>query len=555
MSQKIQLLSEETINQIAAGEVIENPASVVKELVENALDAEATQIEIEIKGGGLQAIYISDNGSGMGDADALLSLKRHATSKIREAKDLIEVGTLGFRGEALASIAAISKMTLLTALEGDQATQVEVEGGEINNIHPAPRNRGTTIEVRSLFHNVPARKKFQKSSAACAAEVTRVVTALALAYPEVGFKLVSQGREVFSLAAGQKLKERAERLIGKRFMDSVFELKCAEEGFSLVGLIGSPLEARQNRLGQHLFINNRPVVSSMVSWAVKDGYGTRIASQLHPAFVLHLELARPLVDANVHPQKREVRLREEQVLKGKIREAISDVYKGKEAPPSFVLRETPFAFERPTISFEPQTFSFRDSPQEPTLIEPEARAIGLFAHYLLLEAEKLVILDLKAAIARVHCDSLIVKADQKGEKQGLIFPLTLEVSASQAAMILTHLEAIEEMGFSLQAIDKQAFLINAIPPFLEEEEAKKAVVEMAEELQSFIGKSDIQEERRRHLARVVCGFARRRKRQFSMQEALQLFKELGSTTQMRFCPLGRPLFIHLSEDEIAKHFS
>lgn len=326
MTSKIRILSEHTINKIAAGEVIENPASVVKELVENSIDSGASEICVEIKGGGRQLIRVSDNGSGMGSDDALLCLERHATSKIREVEDIYSIHTMGFRGEAVPSIASISKFTILTSLSGaEEGTMVMVEGGNILQTCPVARHPGTTIEVKSLFFNIPVRKKFQKSPMHDSNEIFKLFSNIALGNPHIKFQLISNQETLLltpsypqNSSLQEKLQQRIASVLGDDFLSGLCPIEGMENDFKLAGFIGLPSFTRHNRTGQHLFINQRAVLSPLVSFAVRDGYGTALMTNRHPVYVLHLTLPGGLIDVNVHPQKREVRLRQEQAIRDMI---------------------------------------------------------------------------------------------------------------------------------------------------------------------------------------------------------------------------------------------
>lgn len=332
---KIRVLNDQTINKIAAGEVIENPASVIKELVENSLDAGATTICVEIQEGGRQLIRISDDGCGMSRDDALLCLERHATSKIREVEDIQDLLTMGFRGEAIPSIAAISKMTLLTfpRLEpgnrSEEGTLIFVEGGHLLSCSHAARSPGTTIEVKSLFFNVPVRRKFQKSPSFDTQEILRMLGLLALAYPTVQFELISDQKSLLKtmlssqlLSFHDLLGKRLENVLGKEYTSALMPLKFQKDAYELEGFIGSPLSHKPNRVGQHLFINQRLVFSSLIAAAIREGYGTMLPNHRYPLFVLHLRMPGTLLDINVHPQKKEIRLRQEYQLKEILTEAV-----------------------------------------------------------------------------------------------------------------------------------------------------------------------------------------------------------------------------------------
>ncbi len=337
---KIRVLSDHTINQIAAGEVIENPSSVVKELVENSIDAGSTQIYVEILGGGRQLIRVSDNGCGMSADDAILCFERHATSKIRDVIDIEALITMGFRGEAIPSIASISKFTLLTTLKVEETasnhgTMVIVEGGRLISATSAVRSPGTTIEVKSLFYTVPVRRKFQRSPTYDAQEISKTLASLALGNPQVEFELISDQKTILKTYPNNsdphitfldQLKERINVLLGKDMEKKIVPLFFSHEGYQLKGFIGRPSENRANRTGQSLFINKRAVFSPMISAAIRDGYGSMLPSNRFPIFILHFELPGDLVDVNVHPQKREVRIRQESHLRTLIAKAVQSAF-------------------------------------------------------------------------------------------------------------------------------------------------------------------------------------------------------------------------------------
>lgn len=317
---KIALLSDDVINQIAAGEVIENPASVVKELIDNAIDAQAKRIEIEILAGGQQLIKVEDDGCGMSPSDVEVSILRHATSKLKRLDDLDSLQTMGFRGEALAAIAAISKIEILTS-DGTAGTRLMADAGRIEILEPCARNPGTSIEVRSLFFNTPARRKFQKSLQANSAQVVRIVQSLALSNASIAFTLRSQGQVLLNVNRSD-WKGRIEEILGADLCKNGVWL----ERDHLLGWLGPVVEARATRLSQHYFINRRPIFSPILAKAVNEGYGTRIAAGAHPPVVLYLERPSDEFDVNVHPQKREVRFHDEGRIFCSIRESIQRAF-------------------------------------------------------------------------------------------------------------------------------------------------------------------------------------------------------------------------------------
>jgi DNA mismatch repair protein MutL len=602
MNSKIRILSELTINQIAAGEVIENPASVVKELVENAIDAGSSHLKIEILGGGFQLIKIADDGLGMSPEDAVLSLERHATSKIADVEDLFTLKTMGFRGEALSSIAAISKMRLLTALENAPAAAIEVEGGKVVHVGPAARCRGTSIEVRSLFYNVPARRKFQKSPAASSAEITRIITHLALAHPEIGFELVFQNRPHFSLPAstGEELlallKRRADALLGDEFVSSCRDFllhpapsDCVnlsaskshnltgwgvkEKGWEGVGLIAEPMFSRHNRSGQHLFINRRPVFCPPISYAIRDAYATRLNSDKHPVYLLHLTIPAHLVDVNVHPQKKEVRLREESLLKSALHSAVNASLAAAEPLRSDATTFSSF-FSQPDHSPFSEPLVFRESMEvfevQELPLEIPVRPIGIHGCYLLIDAASMppfifqdlchtqslgvVWMDIPAAEARIHLEALLENAGKQPSSQGLLFPVSFHFTRAEAELLKTHLDLLQNLGLQVREAAESAFIVDGIPPFMKEEDLRASLIEIIGELQGLERDASRGEALLRRLGATLSRKTRFRSRLYSQQEALQIAQKLLKAADPLHCPQGKKTFFHVREEEIENYF-
>lgn len=587
MTGKIHILQDQTINQIAAGEVIENPASVIKELVENAIDAKATRISIEALSGGFQWIKVSDDGSGMTPDDAVLCLQRHATSKIVTAEDLFSLKTMGFRGEALASIAAISKMTLLTALESAPAVLLDIEGGRVGGISPAARSRGTTIEVRSLFYNVPARKKFQKSAAASSAEITKIVTQLALAHPEIGFELIQQNRSQFSFPAYSDesfsvlLKRRALALLGEEFLNFAHPLDMVADNYTAIGLVADPLYSRHNRSGQSLFVNRRPVFCYCISSTIRDAYGTRLSTDRHPVYLLHLSMPSELLDVNVHPQKKEIRLREEGTLKYLLHAAVNNALLIHEMPtvahpvsiPPLSIDENAlpsFSDQRPDFSAQPLVFKEEINPPSHGELELdfEINAIGLFRHYLIVEAQSLprpftfdspgiVWVDLLAVSSRLQFETMMCQSKMHScdRAQGLLIPLTLSYSRAEAELLRAHLEIIQTLGIQIREMGQTVFLIEAIPPLLDESDVKIALDEMVGELQGIDREKSVKEEQKRRLAICICRRVRARKKNYHLSEACYLLRKLLQTEDPLHCPQGKKTLFYVREEELEHYFT
>ncbi|MCB1106542.1 MAG: DNA mismatch repair endonuclease MutL [Chlamydiia bacterium] len=551
----IRVLSDQTINKIAAGEVIENPASVVKELIENAFDANSCTITVEIEKGGFGLIRVSDDGCGMSRDDLALSLERHATSKIQEINDLDEVVTMGFRGEALASIAAISKVKV-TSAEGESplGSVVIAEGGKMKALNPAARNRGTTIEIASLFYNVPARKKFQRSEGASLAEITKLLTKFALAHPGIHLRYFADGKEMFHTLPGE-LKERCKALLGSSFLKGANLIDFSMEGCSVKGYIGSPMEARSNRLGQYLFVNGRSVICPQISYPIYEGYGTRLPSKLHPTFILHISLPPDWVDVNVHPQKREVRLREEGKIQNAIRKGVMDSFQGKEMVKAYPKGEwnfdVPLRFQEKKEDISSPTFEFQE----------ELKVAALFDHYLLAHPSSyfslphspgpydgMFLIDLKGVYARILYERVTTR--DESPLQTLMIPLTLEFSSQERDVLERSIPEIKKMGIDLRPFGEGVFLVDALSPEIEEEEVKG----LLEALLDVFDPSLTEKVKQKKLAFTLSSYARSQKKGWSLVEARQMIKELMKTSSPYDCPQGKPTVIHLGHDTIKSLF-
>lgn len=629
MASKIRVLTEDTINKIAAGEVIENPASVVKELVENSIDAGSTEITIEINSGGRQLIRISDNGCGMNRDDALLCLERHATSKIRSVDDLEGVMTMGFRGEAIPSIASISKFTLLTCPQptetanNPKGTLLIIDGGKIITVSDAARAPGTTIEVKNLFFNVPVRRKFMKSPAVDANEVVKMATQIALGNPSLKFQLIVDGKNELNTSRPKSdefqgsLKSRIHDILGQELVENSRYFEHATEEFSIKGFVGMPLYTRHNRTGQWLFINGRGILSPLIAMAVKDGFGTCLPTGRFPVFVLHFHVSGELVDVNVHPQKREVRLRQEQYFREQIAKGIQDcIHKTSTTSlpePSFspcispVFAEAvhaPMPFDeppkwrfsapqpttftppprvelpnRPPIEFrttptaQPTTLSeqslrFEEPPKPPKPAQWTPRIIATIPGYVLLETtasttnaptSDITIIDQKAA----HCRILYEKfsAALRGGPsvlQPLLVPQSLELLPNEAAQLRKLLPQLNAMGLHVREFGPRSFIVEAVPELLSHENLDTLILDILESGleadQREITDPKILAEHAKRLSIAVNRRAISAKKRLSLVEAQSLIEQLQQCDNSRVCPQGRPIFAPLSSEEIAKFF-
>lgn len=602
MPSKIRVLDEYTINKIAAGEVIESPASVVKELVENSLDAGATDICVEIKGGGRQLIRVTDNGSGMNQDDAVLCLERHATSKIKEVEDIQSIFTMGFRGEAIPSIASISKFTLLTNThEGETGTLVIVDGGRLIQCTAAARSPGTTIEVKSLFFNVPVRRKFQKSPAHDAHEILKVVTLLALGNPSIKFQLIdNQKTEIQTGMPSQadfkeQLKDRISAVMGSEFVASCGLTDIVKENYSLQGYVGLPAFARHNRTGQYLFINKRSVFSPLVSYLVREAYGTTLSTQKHPLFILHLSLPGEIIDVNVHPQKKEVRLRQESVLKEMILTGIQQALNsGGTACHSLfspVLEsnpETTFGMPRikPAFSFQPKVedklikepLSLTPAPRMPSSSIPPSpsfivptmetkrsfpRVLNTIPSYIILDAlsleswkavpqDGLCLLDQRAAHSRVIFENLLEAHTGKIAVQTLLIPHSIQLAPHEAAQLRMHLNTLVTAGIHMHEIGPNNFVVDALPEIFGNIDMEKLITDILEKMGEFKENKVVEMERR--LAISASTAAVNYSKRLQLEEAQSLVNRLFQCQTPFLCPQGKPTISYIGAEELIKKF-
>jgi DNA mismatch repair protein MutL len=560
---KIRVLSESIASKIAAGEVVERPASVVKELVENSLDASATRIAVEIRDGGKSYIRVSDDGFGMSREDARLAFERHATSKISSFEDLYAVRSLGFRGEALPSIASVAKVTMETrekhSLEG---TRVVVEGGKVLSLEAWGCPPGTSVVVERLFFNTPARRKFLKSDATEAREIVAVLTRYVLAFPEVHFEFFKDGRRSLVAPKGS-LRDRLALLFGKEAVMQMREVEAEKDGYRISGFVSLPSLSRASRGEQYLFVNRRFVKSRLLNIALDEAYHTLLPRHRYPLAFIFLELDPAQVDVNVHPAKIEVKFKEEeklrQLLVEAIREALLTPAKAQvmpqrqlslqveRAPAESVVREAKADYALQLHQSEPNyTLFFRQ-------LKPLAQ---LHNTYILAESsEGLVLIDQHAAHERVLFERFRAQLEEaKLEKQELLSPALIELSPREAAILEENLELISELGFEIESFGERSYLVKAVPLFLGRAVEKEEIYEI---IHSLIEAGSIrQREQRREemIYRVACKKAVKAGDYLTMDDMLALLAHLSRTSQPTTCPHGRPTMITLDLKEIERRF-
>jgi DNA mismatch repair protein MutL len=585
---KIHRLPVDLANQIAAGEVVERPASVIKELVENAIDAGAKRLAIAVEYGGKKLIRVEDDGEGMIPDDARLAIERHATSKIRRAEDLERIATLGFRGEALPSIASVSHFTLRTRARGAATgTEVRVNGGAVAAVMEVGMPEGTCIEVADLFYNLPARRKFLKSDAAESAQASRVVTQLALCYPEIGFTLTSAGRRVVQCPPVAGLRDRLYQLYGER--PDLVEVRRDTGDIKVVGYIAALAEQGPTRGAQNIFINRRVVKDRTIASAIITAYSVASIKERSPEVHLFIEMPHDAVDVNVHPTKAEVRFREQGHVHEVIRRTLGDAL-GRSGIPALELTPPPIAQSGvPTTAFLPHAFtsSFpsrwnvapapagEESPGEASHAPPsEARyapasiasaapsirplmPLGQFrdTYIIAVDEEGLAIIDQHVAHERVLFERISERLTSgRLESQRLLVPLLLDLPAAGRQALLAHRADLERLGFEVEEFGGEAVRVGAIPALLGREDCAAAVRALAEDLEGLDRGSRIEDALKRIAATMACHAAVKANYPLTPEKMLHILDELRRTAYSTICPHGRPVMLRLTRREIEKNF-
>ncbi|MBN1379660.1 MAG: DNA mismatch repair endonuclease MutL [Gammaproteobacteria bacterium] len=581
---RIHKLPSQLINQIAAGEVIERPASVVKELLENSLDAGADNIVLDIEQGGIKLIKLFDNGHGIEKDDLRNALDRHATSKIASLADLENVATLGFRGEALPSIASVSELSITSrSNSADKAWLIICDGQSIAaGPQPATHPGGTTVEVRQLFFNVPARRKFLRTEKTEFQHIEQVVKRIALSRPAVAILLRHNRRPVLQLKPAvtqEALEKRVASICGDEFIKQCLYLEHEAAGLKLHGWISLPVFSRSQTDMQYFFVNQRMVRDKVLNHAVRQGYQDVLFHGRHPAFVLHLQIDPALVDVNAHPAKHEVRFRESRLvhdfLYRTLHKTLADTQAGQISTPS-LPGATPAADSHPVhqsglnlsvresgelyglLATDNQTplseqAVTNNSDQVPPLGYALAQLMGI---YILAEnAKGLVLVDMHAAHERISYEKLKQSYDQQSvQRQPLLLPITMTVTESEADLVETDSELFQRYGFELQRIGPQKLRIRQIPSLLRQADAEQLVRDVLSDLISHGHSGRLQDTGNEVLATMACHGSVRANRKLSLPEMNALLRDMEQTERSSQCNHGRPTWIQLSLDQLDKLF-
>jgi DNA mismatch repair protein MutL len=574
---RINRLPPDLANQIAAGEVVERPASIVKELVENAIDAGARHVRIHVEFGGKKQVRVEDDGSGMEPEDARLAIERHATSKITRADDLAAILTLGFRGEALPSIASVSHFMLRTRARGHASgTEIHVNGGTIASMTEAAAAEGTVVEVNDVFYNLPARRKFLKSDGAESAQISRVATQLALAYPEVGFALTSAGRTVLEYPPAASRRDRLFQVYGDR--DDLVELRKDAGGIRLVGFVAALAEQGPTRGPQNVFINRRIVKDRTIAHAIIDAYSQASIKERSPEVHLFIEMPPDAVDVNVHPTKAEVRFRDQSLVHQVVRRALMDAL-GQSGAPQLQLRTEIAGAPQPAPAALPGVlaggdypsrwapFDSRGRPDMASGFSPTAAAaapeikpmipLGQFRDTFIIavDNEGIAIIDQHVAHERVLFERVMQRLTAGPlESQRLLIPIVLDMSPSAHQAVINRAAELERLGFEIESFGTATIKVGAVPALLDVEDCGKTLLALAEDLEGLDRGAQVQDALQRIAATTACHAAVKANYPLSYEKMTHILDELRATAYSTICPHGRPIMLRLTRREIEKNF-
>ena len=585
----IKVLDQETINKIAAGEVIERPSSVVKELVENAIDAGATAITVEIKDGGISLVRVTDNGSGIAKDDIPLAFLRHSTSKIKSIEDLMNVSSLGFRGEALSSIAAVSQVELITKTSEDfSGCRYIIEGGEEVSLEEVGAPEGTTFIVRNLFYNTPVRRKFLKTAATEAGYVSSLIEHLSLSHPDISFRFISNNQNKLHTSGNMNLRDIIYGVYGRDVTGNLIKIFGKTQDIEISGFIGKPVICRGNRSYENYYINGRYIKSGIITKAIEEAYKGYIMPHNYPFTAIHFKINPSILDVNVHPTKMELRFSKNEFVYSFVLDAVRNTLRSGELAAQVKLPETPVS---PVIEKSPQKFKERlpepfelkrsmnliqednkaaeyakkteepvqaslfDSPLMEAKSPDEYRIIGqLFETYWLIEyGDKFYMMDQHAAHEKILYERFMKHLKEKDmDTQMIMPPVIIELTMQQENAYRQHKKAFERLGFEIEEFGGGSYKVTGLPAGLPNVNLKQMLIDMIDGLTSDSHTDlDIITER---VATMSCKAAVKGSNKLSFEEARELIQELMQAENPYNCPHGRPTLIVMSKYEVEKKF-
>lgn len=568
----IKILPENLVNQIAAGEVIERPASVVKELMENSIDAGAKRITLEVTGAGDELIKITDDGCGMSFEDAIMAFERHATSKISSKEDLFNISSFGFRGEAIASIASVSLMTLRTKRADDKVgVVVESNGGKIVKHEEISCNNGTQIEIRNLFFNTPARKKYLKTPSTEYQNLLGIVQAMALMHPEIHFKVIHDGKSSFEYAGVGGLIERVRDVLGKNTSENCLPIFYGGSDISVEGFIGKPELSRSGSKHQYLFVNGRQINHHLFSYAIAESYHSLLMDGRKPFYLINIKIDPALIDVNVHPRKLEIRFQNQSQLFSILQSAAKKTLEKNVLMPNlrnFGQREeynptdnqvkAAFEFtEKITgANYMPGRFNKYSYHQE---VKEELSMLPLnqiARSYILAEnSEGLVLIDQHAAHERVRYEELMDQFEkQNPEKQQLLLPLNIELSSAEVLVFESNKEIFEGLGFEIDSFGGNTFNIQAVPSSISNENIQTILQEVLADISNDIKTRAVKNPKEKIIEYMACRSAIKFGKDLSIDEMAKLISQVDKLKRPYTCPHGRPSMVNITYHELEKMF-
>lgn len=591
----IRILPENISNKIAAGEIVERPASVVKELVENALDAKSTRILVEIEKGGKSLIRVSDNGTGMGKDDALLSIERYATSKIEKDEDLFSINTFGFRGEALPSIASVSRFSLVTKRNKSQTgIEIKIEGGKVIFVTDKGSPEGTMISVKDLFFNTPARRKFLKSIETEMGHIADVISTMALAHSNVGFKLLHNGKTVYNLLSSPDSALRTEEILGKDTKSSLYRLGFSSENISVAGWISSPIVKRHTTRGIYTYVNGRFVRDKVVQHALFEGYASRLIKGEFPVAVIFINLPYDEVDVNVHPAKHEVRFSDRnkvhETVKAAVKETLELLDPFKKSAGDFIQKrqqDKSIGVSEPPVFYQPaakavpaqskavsnfqakEVQSYIESgeqKQAPNIQEnlwekkrfKDLRVLGqLHGTYIICESveEGVFFIDQHAAHERILYEQIEKRADSfRYSIQNLLIPEIIEFGYREARVFEKLLPDFQRAGFEVEPFGGNAFALKSAPAFIADKDVKAIIIETVEKLIETGFIPGLEKASDELLKLIACHGAIRANQKLSDKEIRTLIDQMDDCKMPSHCPHGRPTWVKFTIKELEKFF-
>jgi len=566
----IKVLDPKVVSRIAAGEVVERPASVVKELVENALDAGASQISVEVRSGGVSLIRVMDNGVGIPSEEVGLAFERYATSKIGKLEDLEFISSLGFRGEALPSIAAVAQVDIVTCTGADsRGSYLSLKDGAVVERGSEGRSQGTTVTVRNLFRSVPARLKFLKSVATENSHIANVVSHYALAFPEVRFVLLIDGRAALRTSGSDRLIDSVTQVYGLEIAQNMLEVKdrggewegkVMTSSPRITGMVGSPAVSRSNRGYLSFFVNRRWVSSRLLARAVEEAYHGLLMQGKYPVVVINISLPSNEVDVNIHPAKTEVKFQNEHIIFGAVQKAVRRTLIGQAPVPK--IEEVATKYVSPSVSrqlwWTPAEStgvvgSSPAAPQTPVASLPLLRVVGQLLHsYIIAEGpDGLYLIDQHAAHERILFEQVVEQRSRQAvEVQGLLEPVTIEVAPKHEEALKAHYENLAEFGFSIEPFGDRTYLVRAVPVLLYDKDWVGMVKELLDSL-SGEGRGDWGES---VAISIACHSAVRAGQALSDDEMRELIRQLEQVAIPHTCPHGRPTMVRLSSEQLGREF-